>query len=234
MALENEKDKDELDKEAEKSAEPLPKVILGDDSFGGMEEEAGIVRPDNCFIYRGFVEELHSNWLENGLVKVRIPTLHFDTDKKNIPYAQITQTLLSWCNSWEKPKTNNNNMSLHAKGTCSIDGDLELKNMQAGGYLVAMATVSQAPSPFGMVGFGTTASGPTGTKGKSAISGDGEIDVETDDFDKCEITPKEHELRPYNFHREGEKLIREGDEVLVVAIMGNVRDLIVVDIIKFV
>lgn len=194
----------------------------------------GIVNAADYFIYRGFVEKLHPNFLENGLVKVRIPLLHLKTNIKNIPYAQVTQTLLSWCNSWQTPKSNNNNMELHAKGTGNIDGDLELKSMyHPAGYLVAMATVSQAPSPFGHVGFGTPASGPTTNKGGSKIDGNAEIDVKTDDFDKCEITPKEYELRPYNFHREGENLLRVGDEVLVVAIMGDIRDLVVVDIIKF-
>jgi hypothetical protein len=194
----------------------------------------GVIDSSQCFIYRGYVEKLHPNFLENGLVKVRIPMLHFDTDISNIPYAQVTQTLLSWCNSWQTPKTNNNNMSLHAKGTGSIDGNLELKSMyDPSGYLVANATISQSPSPFGQVGFGTPASGPITNKGGSKIDGNTEIDVETDDFDKCEITPKEYELRPYNFHRKGENLLRNGDQVLVVAIMGYIRDLVVVDIIKF-
>ena len=219
----------------------ISKNVVGfEELYDEIEQEEiekpaiGVVNPSNCFIYRGVVEKLHPDFLKNGLVKVRIPTLHFETELDNIPYAQVTQTLLSWCNTWQTPKMNNNNMSLHAKGTGNIDGNLELKSMyDPSGYLVANATVSQSPSPFGQVGFGSIGSGPITNKGGSKIDGNAEIDVETDDFDKCEITPKEYELRPYNFHREGENLLRVGDQVLVVAIMGYIRDLVVVDIIKF-
>lgn len=220
--------------------------IASDDFYGEDDENIGKIathppsllsqrlNPAAGVCFRGIVEKLHDDFLKNGLLKARIPLLHLDSELKNIPYAQVTQTLLSWCNTWKEPKMNNNKMHLKASGDGKIDGDLELKNLQdPGGYLVARATVSQAPSPFGQVGFGSMGSGPTSNKGKSAISGNCEVDIKTDDYKTCEITPKQYELRPYNFHREGENLIRVGDEVLLVAIMGDIRDLVVVDIIKF-
>lgn len=192
-----------------------------------------MTNPAACSIFRGFVEKLHPKYLENGLVKVRIPLIHMETGIENIPYAHLTQTLLSWCNTWNTPKTNKNNVELHVKGDGSIDGDLELKTDMMGMSLVANATVSQSPSPFGNVGFGTQATGPIKNTGAGKISGDCELDVKTDDFDKCDITPKEYDVRPFNFHREGEDLIRVGDEVLVVSIMRNLNDLIVVEILNF-
>lgn len=51
--------------------------------------------------YSGIVELIHPKYMENGLIKVRVPILHEEMSTQQLPWAELTPSLKRKAREWD-------------------------------------------------------------------------------------------------------------------------------------
>lgn len=51
--------------------------------------------------YSGIVEAIHPQYMNNGLIKIRVPILHDGMRVSELPWAEMTYTMRRLCREWD-------------------------------------------------------------------------------------------------------------------------------------